>query len=59
MFNLIEDALDTIGEFIGGFIEISVEVISDIVAGVIDAVGAFLDWLFGDCGNNEESSQSC
>jgi hypothetical protein len=58
LFNLIENTLDAIAEFVFGVVEFSVEVISEIVSGIIDLVGAFLDWLFGDsC--EEESAEAC
>jgi len=59
LFNLLENTLETIAEFIFEVLEFSIEVVNDLVDGLVDVVEAFLDWVFGDPSCEGESAEAC
>lgn len=59
-FNWLESTIAEIAAVVFDVVDLTTNVISDIVTGVIDFVGAILDWIFpGSCDGDAISAEQC
>lgn len=58
-FNLIENAIESIVDFISDVMQVTVELVSDFIDGIVDLVSDLLDWIFNDSDCMEESEVAC